>query len=278
LKLFKVFSILNHPQLKSRSLKMSFKRPYLLSTLILLTSPVQAGDLDPPSNPQNTSSYTLTDICNRLDTGAAGSKSTFNNPNQGPSATGCTLDQVMEKAPAKDVDDGAKPKNVEAGMKYWGLVGDNWGVQTGTGKVGGVDCPTDVSRFTDNNNGTVTDNCTKLIWLKNANCFGEQTWANAKSSANNLDDDKCGLTDNSKAGDWHSPTVHELQSLIDYSKYNPALPNEHPFSGVQTGNYWSCTERATSTGHAWNVYLNNGYVGTNAKTTTDYVWPVRRSQ
>ena len=27
-------------------------------------------------------------------------------------------------------------------------------------------------RFTDNNNGTVTDNLTGLIWLKHANCFG----------------------------------------------------------------------------------------------------------
>ena len=27
-------------------------------------------------------------------------------------------------------------------------------------------------RFTDNGDGTVTDNLTGLIWLKNANCFG----------------------------------------------------------------------------------------------------------
>ncbi len=27
-------------------------------------------------------------------------------------------------------------------------------------------------RFTDNGDGTVTDNQTGLIWLKNANCFG----------------------------------------------------------------------------------------------------------
>ena len=29
-------------------------------------------------------------------------------------------------------------------------------------------------RFTDNGNGTVTDNLTGLIWLKNANCFGKE--------------------------------------------------------------------------------------------------------
>ena len=36
-------------------------------------------------------------------------------------------------------------------------------------------------RFTDNGDGTVTDNLTGLIWLKNANCFGTRTWATALS-------------------------------------------------------------------------------------------------
>jgi hypothetical protein len=46
----------NYPQLKQRSLKMSLKKPYLLSTLMLLASPIQAGDLNPASDPQSTSS------------------------------------------------------------------------------------------------------------------------------------------------------------------------------------------------------------------------------
>ena len=32
-------------------------------------------------------------------------------------------------------------------------------------------------RFTDNNDGTVTDNQSGLIWLKNANCFDKQDWS-----------------------------------------------------------------------------------------------------
>ena len=39
----------------------------------------------------------------------------------------------------------------------------------------GVAWPT--PRFTDNNNGTVTDKLTGLIWMKNANAFGVRTWA-----------------------------------------------------------------------------------------------------
>jgi len=41
-------------------------------------------------------------------------------------------------------------------------------------------------RFTDNGNGTVTDNLTGLIWLKHASCYGKRTWADASSDANAL--------------------------------------------------------------------------------------------
>ena len=79
----------------------------------------------------------------------------------------------------------------------------------GTGQDGelqkGVSWPD--PRFTDNGDGTVTDNLTGLIWLKNANCFGQRTWANALSDCNNLASGSCGLTDGSSAGDWSLPNV-----------------------------------------------------------------------
>src|SRR4030067_1969090 len=56
-------------------------------------------------------------------------------------------------------------------------------------------------RFTDKGNGTVTDNLTKLFWLKNANAFGERTWEQALSDANTLSSGSHGLTDGSKEGD-----------------------------------------------------------------------------
>ena len=34
-------------------------------------------------------------------------------------------------------------------------------------------------RFTDNLDGTITDNLTGLIWLKDANCFGYRNWGEA---------------------------------------------------------------------------------------------------
>ena len=83
-------------------------------------------------------------------------------------------------------------------------------------------------RFTDNSNGTVTDNLTGLIWLKNANCFGTQTWANALSAANTLNSGECGLTDGSAEGDWRLPNVREQQSLIDYGRFQPGSAQRPP--------------------------------------------------
>ena len=80
-------------------------------------------------------------------------------------------------------------------------------------------------RFTDNGDGTVTDNLTQLIWLKNANCFEQRTWADALTDCNTLNSGECGLSDGSEEGDWHLPNVKELQSLIHYGVFDPALPN-----------------------------------------------------
>ena len=95
----------------------------------------------------------------------------------------------------------------------------------------GVPFPT--LRFTDNSSGTVRDNLTGLIWLKNATCFGGQTWGNALSAANNLADDPastttdCGLPDGSVASDWRLPNVKELQSLIDFGFGSSPLKRGH---------------------------------------------------
>ena len=71
-------------------------------------------------------------------------------------------------------------------------------------------------RFTDNGDGTVTDNLTGLIWLKYANCFGETNWHDALDASNNLTNGQCGLSDGSNLGDWRLPNEGELGSLIDY--------------------------------------------------------------
>jgi hypothetical protein len=130
-------------------------------------------------------------------------------------------------------------------------------------------------RFTDNGDGTVTDNLTGLIWLKNANCFETRIWTQALSDANTLNSGECGLSDGSSEGDWRLPNVRELQSLIDYGHWGPALPSGHPFTGVQSTSYWSSTTYALNTSFAWLVDMSVGYVGAGNKSSARYVWPVR---
>jgi hypothetical protein len=133
-------------------------------------------------------------------------------------------------------------------------------------------------RFTDNGNGTVTDNLTGLIWLKNANAFGIKNWTTALTDCNTLAANGTTLTDGSVAGDWRLPNRRELFSLIDDSKFNPALSTGHPFTGVKSDYYWSSTTHADSTGNAWYVYLDHGDVVYVSKISNIYVWPVRSGQ
>jgi hypothetical protein len=132
-------------------------------------------------------------------------------------------------------------------------------------------------RFTDNENGTVTDNLTGLLWLKNANCFGERAWASALTYCNTLAAGSCGLTDSSSAGDWRLPNVRELHTLTDYSSWNPALPNGNPFSSVQSSYYWSSTAQFSNPDGRWGVDFNIGGLSPLSRIDTSdvYVWCVR---
>jgi hypothetical protein len=130
-------------------------------------------------------------------------------------------------------------------------------------------------RFTDNSDGTVTDNLTALIWLQDANCFGFQSWTNSLSDANGLASGACGLTDGSVGGDWRLPNLRELQSLIDVGQSRPAMPVGHPFSGVQADYYWSSSSYADLPDGAWVVILHFGNANVDNKANTRHVWPVR---
>ncbi len=133
-------------------------------------------------------------------------------------------------------------------------------------------------RFTDNDDGTVTDNLTNLVWLKDANCFGAVIWNNAIESSNELGDGYCGLNDGSFPGDWRLPNKNELSSIVDMSNYGNllALPDGHPFINVIEAYYWSSTTAAfNQPAEAWYLRTYNGSMLYHAKSNFNYVWPVR---
>ena len=145
-----------------------------------------------------------------------------------------------------------------------------------------LDEPIPADRFVDNKDGTVTDRLTMLIWLKNLNCFGMLDWRSAAAAANNLKDGDCGpspslaLADGSSAGDWRSPTMNELCTLIDFSRRDPALPKGHLFLNVPRGFHWSATTLAHHPEMAWILYIESGttcYDSINSRA--GHVWPVR---
>jgi len=136
-------------------------------------------------------------------------------------------------------------------------------------------------RFTDHEDGTVTDNFTGLMWTKNANLPGcSKNWQEALDYVAEMNTDKY---ENFGYTDWRLPNVRELHSLIDFGEYEPALTSGHPFIKVQPEwitYFWSSTTfgHESYRGSAWRVCLTFGVVHIDPKTSNWYVWPVRYSK
>jgi hypothetical protein len=97
-------------------------------------------------------------------------------------------------------------------------------------------------RYTDNQDGSVRDNLTGLVWLKDAGCLVASDWSTALAATTQLAAGRCGLSDGSTAGQWRMPNINELESLVDVSQASPALTAGHPFLHVDLARaYWSST-------------------------------------
>jgi len=128
-------------------------------------------------------------------------------------------------------------------------------------------------RFTNNGDGTITDNLTGLMWDESGDTsIGQKTWSDALIDCNGL---SLGGYD-----DWRLPNVNELESLINAGKTDSAAwLNGQGFTGVQAaGDYWSSTTSAPPSTNAWYVSLSNGYVIPVPKTGDCYVLAVRSGQ
>ena len=103
------------------------------------------------------------------------------------------------------------------------------------------------------------------------------------------DNGDCGLSDDSGAGDWRLPNVKELQSLIHYGVYDPAIPNTtglgqwaqgDPFTNIRSLWYWTSTTYRYDDyfDGAWTVLMYTGGVEWYEKDAFNFVWPVRAGQ
>ncbi len=150
----------------------------------------------------------------------------------------------------------------------------------GTGEDGelqaGVAWPT--PRFTDNGDGTVTDNLTGLIWLRDANCpAGSMNWQAALDWVTSFNSTAIACTDYAAMTftDWRLPNIKEFGSLIDYSQQSPPLPAGHPFVAIPAASrYWSSTTESVPT-FAWQQSMGFGGNGIDQKSESHFVWPVR---
>jgi len=118
---------------------------------------------------------------------------------------------------------------------------DSWGGAS-------IDNANAAGSYTDNGDGTVSDTSTGLMWQQ-AGSSSSMRWEDALAYCEGLN--LGGYTD------WRLPTIKELRSLVDYSRYNPAIDSTY-FPNTASW-YWSSTTSAYNTSNAWiiNFYTGN---------------------
>lgn len=102
--------------------------------------------------------------------------------------------------------------------------------------------------FKDNLDGTISDTRTGLTWQQSRQ---PATWEGALSYCQELN----------LAGhaDWRLPNVRELETIVDDSRYDPALPPSLSCSSC-SWSFWSSSTRVLSPQSAWQVHFFNGDV------------------
>ncbi|MCP4105078.1 MAG: DUF1566 domain-containing protein [Desulfobacteraceae bacterium] len=127
------------------------------------------------------------------------------------------------------------------------------------------------NNFTDNDDGTITDSVTGLIWQKS----GSEEWIGLDKTQIYIDD----LNRRKFAGydDWRLPTLEELASLFENEKVD-GLHINPLFDGEQRW-CWSADKVASgakvASGGAWYVYFSLGNVNRLSLDCNYYVRAVR---
>ncbi|WP_297916921.1 DUF1566 domain-containing protein [uncultured Campylobacter sp.] len=88
----------------------------------------------------------------------------------------------------------------------------------------------------------------KLMWQDDERVFiGD--WKQAK--------ERCERLNFAAYSDWRLPSIDELISITDKTKFSPAINSA--FKYVKSDFYWSSTKFADGSSRAWFVHFKNGY-------------------
>ncbi len=145
----------------------------------------------------------------------------------------------------------------------------------GTGRDGDIQAGATLA-YVDNGDGTITDLNTGLMWEKKSRDGTIHDWANTYTWADAFAVHVAGLNSSAFAGhtDWRVPNVRELQSIIYYETFHPAVNPVFntgcvPGCTVTTCScmrwegissiYWSSTSVALDPTVYWGVYFGFGF-------------------
>jgi alpha-tubulin suppressor-like RCC1 family protein len=119
-----------------------------------------------------------------------------------------------------------------------------------------------------NNDGTVTDIATGLMWQKES-VNQDMNWQVALNY--------CEKLTTSNYTDWRLPNINELTSILDYSKYNPAIDNNFFYDNLSE-TFWSSSPYSGLINYAWMVNFYYGHKSSSNKLSSNYVRSVRGGQ
>jgi len=131
-----------------------------------------------------------------------------------------------------------------------------------------------------NENGTVTDDQTKMTWIR---CALGQTW-NGKAcsgTAKTYSWDEANETVNkiNQTGygghhDWRLPLVPNLASIVERRCLNPRI-NEEVFPATALGPFWTSMEKMGATSFAYTIDFGEGNAGPLLKENKAHIRIVR---
>jgi len=145
-----------------------------------------------------------------------------------------------------------------------------------------------VRSYTDNGDGTITDNQTGLMWEKKSRDGTIHDQGNLYNWTDAFGVFIDGLNTASFAGysDWRLPNRFELESLIDLGAQNPSVDTTFnnncvasctvtTCSCTASSPYWSSSTFSSTPSFAWYVFFNLGFDGFDAKSNANLVRAVR---